>query len=95
MTRQSILGSLFSLPGPRLSAAYYEALLNELCRTSPNTIAPALGRCVRRLYGGLGTDVEAGSPIILDPEGIKRFAEWFATHLSNFGFAWSWSDWYV
>lgn len=89
---QSILTSLFSLPAPRLPAAYYHSLLMELCRLSPSTVAPALGKCVRKLYAGLGSD--AASPT-LDPEGVRRFAEWFSVHLSNFGFMWGWADWCV
>lgn len=92
---QSILTSLFSLPAPRLPAAYYHSLLMELCRLSPSTVAPALGKCVRRLYAGLGADADVvgeGTPV-LDPEGIRRFAEWFSVHLSNFGFMWGWADW--
>lgn len=89
---ETILSELFSLPSPSLPAAYYHALLTELCRASPQTVAPALGKCVRRLYGGLGGEVSDGYPI-LDPEGVKRFAEWFSVHLSNFSFAWGWQDW--
>lgn len=89
---ETILSELFSLPAPSLPAAYYHALLTELCRASPQTVAPALGKCVRRLYGGLGGELADGYPL-LDPEGVRRFAEWFAVHLSNFSFAWGWADW--
>ncbi|ORY91755.1 MIF4G like-domain-containing protein [Leucosporidium creatinivorum] len=92
MIVESILTSLFSLPKPHLPSAYYHSLLTELCRLSPGTVAPALGKCVRRLYAGLGSDSDGGNPV-LDPEGIRRFAEWFSVHLSNFGFMWGWADW--
>ncbi|KAI9616102.1 hypothetical protein KEM48_005359 [Puccinia striiformis f. sp. tritici PST-130] len=29
----------------------------------------------------------------LEPEGIRRFSDWFGIHLSNFGFLWAWKDW--
>jgi len=31
----------------------------------------------------------------LDNEIARRAAEWFAVHLSNFGFQWMWKEWYV
>lgn len=93
-TSQSILTSLFSLPKPRHALPYYHAVITELCTLSPTTVAPALGKCVRRLYAGLGTDGQAGQTL-LDPEGIRRFAQWWSVHLSNFGFRWSWADWCV
>lgn len=65
----------------------------ELCRLSPQTIAPSLGKCVRKLYAGLGTDDQSGP--LVDAEGLRRFAEWFSVHLSNFGFMWGWADWLV
>lgn len=91
---QSILASLLSLPSPKLPSAYYHSVLTELCRLSPQTVAPSLGKCVRKLYAGLGADVDDGFPV-LEAEGVRRFAEWFATHLSNFGFMWGWADWFV
>lgn len=94
LSPQSILTSLFSLPKPHLPSAYYHSLLTELCRLSPSTIAPALGKCVRRLYAGLGADADSGMAV-LDPEGVRRFSEWFSIHLSNYGFMWGWGDWCV
>ncbi|SCV70543.1 BQ2448_3305 [Microbotryum intermedium] len=88
----SILTSLFAMPRSTLPPAYYHSLLTELCREAPATIGPALGRCIRRLYAGLGNEADAGNPV-LDAEGIRRFTEWFSMHLSNFGFAWGWKDW--
>ncbi|KDE05505.1 hypothetical protein MVLG_04099 [Microbotryum lychnidis-dioicae p1A1 Lamole] len=89
---ESILTSLFAMPRSTLPPAYYHSLLTELCREAPATIGPALGRCIRRLYAGLGNEADAGNPV-LDAEGIRRFTEWFSMHLSNFGFAWGWKDW--
>lgn len=70
--------------------------MTELCRLSPQTIAPSLGKSVRKLYASLGNDHGLGGRVgqpLLDPSGIKRFADWFAVHLSNFGFMWGWGDW--
>ncbi|KAJ7727907.1 armadillo-type protein [Mycena metata] len=56
-----------------------------LCKLSPSTVGPAVGKSIRRLYGTLGEG--------LDVEVARRFAEWFAVHMSNFGFQWVWKEW--
>ncbi|GAA5895142.1 hypothetical protein JCM6882_008291 [Rhodosporidiobolus microsporus] len=96
---ETIISSILSLPSPSLPLVYYYSLLTELCRISPQTVAPALGKCVRKLYAGLGTDARAreedgalGVPV-LEAEGVRRFADWFSVHLSNYGFMWGWADW--
>jgi nuclear cap-binding protein subunit 1 len=73
------------LPESASKSMYYSALVVELCKLSPSTIGPAVGKSIRKLYNTLsdGLDVEAG----------RRFAEWFATHMSNFGFQWVWKEW--
>ncbi|GAA5965784.1 hypothetical protein JCM3765_007346 [Sporobolomyces pararoseus] len=93
---ESIFNSILCVPSPPHPLAYYHSLLTELCRLSPQTIAPSLGKSVRKLYSLLGNDSGKGGKIgspVLDPSGIKRFSEWFSVHLSNFGFMWSWGDW--
>ncbi|PLW39364.1 hypothetical protein PCASD_05032 [Puccinia coronata f. sp. avenae] len=91
---ESILTSVFAIPTPPIRpVVYYHSLIVELCRLSPSTVAPALGKSVRRLYGGLGEVGPDAVTIRLEPEGIRRFAEWFGVHLSNFGFLWAWKDW--
>ncbi|EGU12551.1 hypothetical protein RTG_01084 [Rhodotorula toruloides ATCC 204091] len=93
---ESILTSVLSLPAPPLTAMYYYSVLTELCRISPQTVAPSLGKSIRKLYAALGTDregsEESGGPV-LDAEGVRRLADWFSIHLSNYGFMWGWNDW--
>jgi nuclear cap-binding protein subunit 1 len=66
---------------------YYFALITDLCKLSPQTVGPAVGKSFRKLYSFLGEG--------LDVEVARRFAEWFASHMSNFGFNWVWKEWYV
>lgn len=84
----TILGTMFTLPKAPHDLIYYGSVIAEMCKLSPNTVAPPVGRAVRRLYGMLGTEG-------LDVEIAKRAAEWFAVHLSNFGFQWMWKEWCV
>ncbi|GAA5870142.1 hypothetical protein JCM8547_006899 [Rhodosporidiobolus lusitaniae] len=95
MVVESIIVSILSTPSPLLPLVYYYSLLTELCRISPQTVAPSLGKCVRKLYAGLGNDQAEDGHVhfALDAEGIRRFADWFSVHLSNYGFMWGWAEW--
>lgn len=83
---ECILSASFLLPTAPHVPLYYHALLREVTTLSPQTLAPAIGRTVRRIYGcsktgRVSTDV------------LKRFADWFSVHLSNFNFSWGWKEW--
>ncbi|EJD00881.1 uncharacterized protein FOMMEDRAFT_157996 [Fomitiporia mediterranea MF3/22] len=82
---ESILAKMLVLPRPLHRPMYYIALITELCKLQPSTTGPAVGKSIRKLYGYLvdGLDVAAA----------HRFTEWFATHMSNFGFQWVWKEW--
>jgi nuclear cap-binding protein subunit 1 len=84
-----VLGMALALPEPAAGhrALYYAALVAELCKLAPAAVGPAVGRAIRALYAALG----AG----LDADVARRFAEWFAVHMSNFGFQWVWKEWCV
>ncbi|KAH9921501.1 cap binding protein 80-PB [Epithele typhae] len=82
---ETILGSNFVLPESNHKSVYYIALITELCKTSPQTVGPAVGKSVRRLFSLLADG--------LDVEVAHRYAEWFSVHLSNFGFSWPWKEW--
>jgi nuclear cap-binding protein subunit 1 len=62
-------------------------LITELCKLSPSTVGPAVGKSIRKLYTFLGDG--------LDVEIAQRFSEWFAVHMSNFNFQWVWKEWFV
>lgn len=66
---------------------YYFALITELCKLSPSTIGPAVGKSIRKIYALLGDG--------LDVEMAEKFSEWFAVHMSNFNFLWVWKEWYA
>ncbi|KAH9843775.1 MIF4G like-domain-containing protein [Rhodofomes roseus] len=79
------LGSIFLLPESTYRSIYYIALITEICKLSPQTVGPAVGKSIRKLYTLLSDG--------LDVEVAHRFAEWFSVHMSNFGFAWVWKEW--
>lgn len=81
----SILTTIIVLPAPQFQVAYYTSLLIELCKLSPSTVAPPVGKSARKMYASLDQG--------LDVECSRRFAEWLSQHLSNFGFQWLWKDW--
>ncbi|KAJ5127539.1 hypothetical protein N7448_008318 [Penicillium atrosanguineum] len=80
----AVFSQLYQLPTPEHKLVYFHALLTECCKIAPAAIAPSLGRAIRFLYNNLET---------MDLELSNRFLDWFAHHLSNFGFTWKWSEW--
>jgi nuclear cap-binding protein subunit 1 len=75
---------LFQLPIPEHKLVYYHSVLTEACKIAPAAIAPSLGRAIRYLYKNIDK---------MDQELAYRFLDWFAHHLSNFGFTWKWTEW--
>ncbi|KAL4766915.1 MIF4G like-domain-containing protein [Aspergillus nidulans var. acristatus] len=80
----AVFSQLFQLPSPEHKLVYYHSVLTECCKIAPAAIAPSLGRAIRFLYRSLD---------VIDLELSHRFLDWFAHHLSNFGFTWKWSEW--
>ncbi|KAH8756749.1 MIF4G like-domain-containing protein [Diaporthe sp. PMI_573] len=80
----AVFSQLFILPTPEQKLVYYHSVLTEACRIAPAAIAPSFGRAIRFLYRNIG---------LLDIELGQRFTDWFAHHLSNFGFTWKWTEW--
>lgn len=75
------------IPESEHKPMYYFALITELCKLSPSTIGPAVGKSIRKIYALLGDG--------LDVEMAEKFSEWFAVHMSNFNFLWVWKEWYA
>ncbi|RXW20034.1 hypothetical protein EST38_g5825 [Candolleomyces aberdarensis] len=82
---ETALGAYLVLPESSKKSIYYVGLITEICKLSPSTVGPAVGKSIRRLYAALSDG--------LDVEAARRFAEWFALHMSNFGFQWVWKEW--
>lgn len=82
----TILSALCTLPNSPHRPLFYGSVITEMCKLSPATVAPPVGRGVRRLFTQLGEDG-------LDVEVSRRISDWFAIHLSNFGFQWMWKEW--
>ncbi|EAQ85912.1 hypothetical protein CHGG_07165 [Chaetomium globosum CBS 148.51] len=80
----AVFSQLFQLPTPEQKLVYYHSVLTEACKLAPAAIAPSLGRAIRHLYRNTPR---------LDLELSSRFVDWFAHHLSNFGFTWKWTEW--
>ncbi|EPS41080.1 hypothetical protein H072_5015 [Dactylellina haptotyla CBS 200.50] len=82
----AIFTNIFQLPQPEHKLVYYHATLTEVCKLAPQAVAPSLGRAIRYLYRNLES---------MDVELRYRFIDWFAHHLSNFGYTWKWTEWIV
>ncbi len=80
----AVFSQLFQLPVPEHKLVYYHTALIETTKMAPAAIAPSLGRAIRWLYGNVDS---------MDLELVYRFMDWFAHHLSNFGFTWKWTEW--
>ncbi|KAK2595788.1 Nuclear cap-binding protein subunit 1 [Conoideocrella luteorostrata] len=80
----AVFSQLFQLPKSEHKVVYYHSVLTEACKLAPAAIAPSLGRAIRCMYQNTSrTDLELS----------HRFVDWFAHHLSNFGFTWKWTEW--
>ncbi|PCH41554.1 hypothetical protein WOLCODRAFT_137465 [Wolfiporia cocos MD-104 SS10] len=82
---EATLGSIFLLPESNYKSIYYITLITELCKLSPSSVGPAVGKSIRKLYSLLADG--------LDVEVAHRVADWFSVHMSNFNFQWVWKEW--
>lgn len=81
---EAVLSQIFRLSQSEFPLVYYSSILIEACIMAPLATAPVLGRALRFIFANATT---------LDAELIFRVVEWFAHHVSNFGFTWKWGEW--
>ena len=87
---QVLIAEMTLFPKPREKVVYYSTLLMDLCKGALDKVPSAMGRSLKIVFERLDASNEG-----MDVECVRRLSEWFSHHLSNFGYAWKWKDWYL
>jgi nuclear cap-binding protein subunit 1 len=87
---ETLISEMVSFPKPDEKIIYYSTLLMDLCKGELKKVPSAMGRALKIMFDRMDLSKQG-----MDVECIRRLSEWFSHHLSNFGFSWKWSDWYI
>ena len=105
MIVEVIFSELFQMPTPRYLEICYGSVLIELCKLQPGTMPQVWylfpirkpGRFVHFFFDlqvlAQSTELLYERIDTMNATCFDRFVSWFAYHLSNFQFRWSWDDW--
>ncbi|GJQ11567.1 hypothetical protein GpartN1_g3358.t1 [Galdieria partita] len=81
---RTILSKMVHLPITDDSILYYHVLLIDLCCMEGSQAPLKLLMAVEEMFAMADK---------YDSEVFDRITDWFARHLSNFGYKWNWDDW--
>lgn len=83
---EGLFSAMCSMPLAPYACVYYGILFVDLCKVKDSRLPVKLLSAVETMFQQSGA---------LDPETFDRLTDWFAFHLSNFGYKWNWSDWAI
>lgn len=90
---ETLFAELLRLPRSGERPMYYATILMDLIKAKMAYVPKMLGRAIRITFSRLDGPEHVGGG--MDVEAVRRLSEWFAVHLSNFGYVWKWQDWLV
>ena len=79
-----MLGQLFEMPNSPHPEIFYGSTFMEICKLASSTFPQVLAQAVEVVFERLDS---------MNISCITRFASWFAYHLSQVAFRWSWDEW--